>query len=1013
VQEKDIRHFTKFVLSSVDPLLQNEFSGVPDNEIISAMEAANDAFVSTGVDMFDCNLDPAVFADEILKEERARTRSSLLSESGQQLYERIVFESAAQVIHFVATWPSFLAVVNKEQLARINQLLAETDRVRWAVTGERDSEVQKFEMRYKRYVVQKLDQLELFGLTLAQPGSRKYPLSTAYISLALADATSKRHVETAFDSGIALRNSKTASENGGFSGTSGSLRSEAAIASFNRILLRGDAGSGKSTLLFWLAVNSARGTLENELLQLAGHVPFILPLRRFAERDLPSPHEFLNEIGKNLVGEMPEGWVNKILRSGHALVLIDGVDELPEDRRDEARTWLQDLITTYPNCRYIITSRPAAAEEKWLAPEGFVALDLLPMGKGDIESFIRHWHDAARETIDPESDEDYKDLDIYEAELISSVNTQRQLRRLASNPLLCALLCTLNRDRRMQLPRGRMELYSAALEMLLVRRDNERKIVHPDAPPLTLQQKKHILGSVAYWLLRNGWTDCTEDQAIEQIGTALRGMPTITDSPESVYKYMMVRSGILRMPVEGRVDFVHRTFQEYLAAERLIAVNDIGILIEHAHLDQWHEAVTMAVGHARFEERATILGELLDRGSREPVHLTRLHLLAAACLENADELDPGIYERVRQSAESLIPPARFSEAKELAAAGETVLELLPRASKRIKVNQAASTIRAAALIGGDAALEVVASYASDSRIAVQKELSRSWQQFDVREYAIRVLSRSPTFRRSMHLDDPAVLDVIEHFEELTTLGVRFPIANLAWLQKVPSLRNLIAPMFSGRLTESDVSCLRNLTDLSLGFTDTSTMKDCLTQISRLDSLRFLSLSSPWQNAGEGPPGEIQPLGSMPNLEGLELIRCGGRPVDFEPDRFPQLKSLSLHSPEQLNLTGIGRLKGLRTLTVQSGLGVTDARDLRYLKNLEQLIVLTVAGVDIKPLAAHVPTTAHVRLFAYAVDKPYSLDLSCFAGRTGLKISVRVYGDLEVVRDGLGDDVTVNVTQVKR
>ncbi|MFF3892087.1 NACHT domain-containing protein [Streptomyces sp. NPDC001812] len=1011
VQDKDILHFSKFVMSSLESVIAAEFQGIPENEILAAVEAANAAFSTTTVDMFDCSLDPATYADEIIKGTENDTAKRLLSEQSGQLYQRIVFECSAQVIQFVSTWPSFLAVVNAEQLARINQLLVETDRVRWAVSGKQDTHTLRFESRYKRYVVQKLDQLELFGLTLAQPGSRTYPLSTAYISLALADSGS--HARTSAISGDLGFSGKSATQEApGVPGTAGSLRSETAIAAFPRVLLRGDAGSGKSTLLFWLAVNAARGTLENELEPLSGHIPFVLPLRRFAERDLPSPEDFLSEIGKNLTGEMPPGWVNSVLHSGQALVLIDGVDELPEDRRDEAKRWLQDLITVYPQCRYIVTSRPAAAEEQWLAREGFVSLDLLPMGKGDIESFIRHWHQAAREALGTNADDgDYRDLDTFESDLITQVNTQRQLRRLASNPLLCALLCTLNRDRRMQLPRGRMELYAAALEMLLVRRDNERKIVHPNAPNLTLHQKKHILGNLAYWLLRNGLTDCTSSQATDQIRNALNGMPTISDDAENVYKYMMVRSGVLRMPIEGRVDFVHRTFQEYLAAESLIALNDIGVLIDHAHLDQWHEAVTMAVGHARPSERQEILTRLLVRGDEEPEFTTRLHLLAAACLENADELDAGTYRRVRESAERLIPPTKFSEAKELAAAGETVLALLPRANKGLRVNQAAPTVRAAALIGGDAALELISSYATDSRVAVHKELGRSWNQFDPREYAVRVLSKSPAFKKVLDLSYPEVLDAIEHFRELVRLSIGFPIADLAWVRKLPNLRHLSLLSYSGSFREAELASLAPVTGLHMGFASDDVMNACLARIDRLENLTSLTVRGRW--AGQGSTADIEVVPRMPGLLDLSLVRCAERPLTGAADRFPALQELGLHASNNLDLEGIENFQTIKKLTLQYFDKIEHVEGLRQLNSLEHMTVLLhyAASESLEKIAAYVQNLRYLQVGVYSHNSStVTVNLPSFQDCGDLKINVMTYGPVEVISDKVSAGVTVQVTQ---
>ncbi|WP_229882362.1 hypothetical protein [Streptomyces alanosinicus] len=90
------------------------------------------------------------------------------------------------------------------------------------------------------------------------------------------------------------------------------------------------------------------------------------------------------------------------------------------------------------------------------------------MERDDIRAFIRHRHDAVRREC--VADTEHEPLERYEASLNQTVTTRRDLGRPATNPLTCALLCALNRDRRMHLSRARKELYDAALDMLLVRR---------------------------------------------------------------------------------------------------------------------------------------------------------------------------------------------------------------------------------------------------------------------------------------------------------------------------------------------------------------------------------------------------------------------------------------------------------------------------------------------------------------------------------------------------------------
>ncbi|WP_336158724.1 hypothetical protein [Amycolatopsis sp. VC5-11] len=53
---------------------------------------------------------------------------------------------------------------------------------------------------------------------------------------------------------------------------------------------------------------------------------------------LPTSERFLDEAGRHIADEMPTGWVQHRLRTGRAVVLVDGIDELPAKRRPEVPT---------------------------------------------------------------------------------------------------------------------------------------------------------------------------------------------------------------------------------------------------------------------------------------------------------------------------------------------------------------------------------------------------------------------------------------------------------------------------------------------------------------------------------------------------------------------------------------------------------------------------------------------------------------------------------------------------
>ncbi|WP_456317045.1 NACHT domain-containing protein [Streptomyces griseus] len=166
-------------------------------------------------------------------------------------------------------------------------------------------------------------------------------------------------------------------------------RIDALLADRPRVLLRGEAGAGKTTLLWWLAAHASARTLGDAPAPLNGLIPFVVPLRTLRARGVtfPGPAELSGAAGL-VVDTAPEGWAGRVLESGRALLLVDGLDEVPPEEREQAHTWLAQLLARYPNTRCVTTVRPLAVEPDWLRSEGFAKLRLLPMRNEDIQAFV-------------------------------------------------------------------------------------------------------------------------------------------------------------------------------------------------------------------------------------------------------------------------------------------------------------------------------------------------------------------------------------------------------------------------------------------------------------------------------------------------------------------------------------------------------------------------------------------------------------------------------------------------
>ncbi|MFJ8494848.1 NACHT domain-containing protein [Streptomyces sp. NPDC094038] len=719
---------------------------------------------------------------ELARELLRRAPAEELSADAEYFLRSAAEWACVHVIDFFTRRSSFVARTLVEQVRGQAELISRVDEL-IARTPRQDGRDSAFERRYLAYIAKKHSKLFIYGIDLINSPGR-WPLDAAYLSLqatapsGLAEEivyfdTARRNAERTL---IAAENALRQAATTGLSQAARErahqaratlehavhrtaslaalhqtsripLPADEALADHERIMLRGEAGSGKTTLIQWLAVSAARPTGDGgdsgRMTYLRDRIPFVLPLRSLTRHGgrLPAPRHFLDAVGAAIAGEQPAGWEARVLTAGRALVLVDGIDEVPEAERALARAWLVDLVDAYPGNRWLVTSRPSAVREDWLADAAFTELVLSPMRPEDVVSFVRRWHTAAR----PAAPGEDGDLDRYQAQLIHAVRTKPDLGRLATNPLMCGLICALHRDRRGFLPLGRKELYEAALTMLLARRDRERGMPSPE---LREEPQLQILQRLAYWLIKDGRTEMARERAVAEIDKALPALPEAAalGDADTVLAHLLNRSGLLRAPSTDTIDFCHRTFQDFLGARALLDEGTFGMVHKHAGDDQWEDVIRMAVAQGRPRDRGEILGELLRADS------PRALLLAASCLEQATELDPSVRTAIENGVAGLVPPPDLESAYELAAVGPLILDFLPAPRQLASSGEETGAgdgaaeaahlcVITASLIGTDTAIPYLAEFAGHPSWRVRKQLSGSWHRFDTEVYGREVIAR--------------------------------------------------------------------------------------------------------------------------------------------------------------------------------------------------------------------------------------------------------------------------------
>ncbi|RFU36430.1 NACHT domain-containing protein [Actinomadura logoneensis] len=1030
-RRKAVSQFEDIATAVADRLLKfcrAEYRGLTDGDreaVLAQVVLTLDRADLSDTALLADDADPVKLARRLRRTLPARDASFQLGEAGARLYDVVLDECCDCLARIVTHLPQFAPRASAETLSRLSGLAEQVETLlarmpaRSLTAPEGVAEDEEFTRRYLSSLSETLDLLELFGVRFERMSRPRTSLSVAYISLNVSQEQerTRRRQEP-------VPRSEWREER-----TGGTVRIETALKDHRLLLVRAEAGGGKSTLLRWLAIAAARGSFSDELADWRGLVPFLVKLRSHAGGRLPTPEEFLDDTAGNLAGLMPKGWVHRVLLSGRALVLVDGVDEVTVPQRQAVREWVGRLVRDFPGIRVLVTSRPAAAAADWLRDEGFGTAFLEQLSPADLRELIGHWHAAVRDCAELPCEPER--LPGYESRLLARFEAAPHLRMLASTPLLAAMLCALNLDRE-SLPRDRMGLYSAALDLLLETRDAKRGVPSAQTVALEKDQKIRILRDLAWSLSTSNRVELPKPMVERLIADRLAAMPNVGADASDVLDALLQRSGVLREPVPGRIDFVHRTVQEYLTAQHAADIGDIDLLVREAHRDQWRETVIMAAGHANEPLRRDLITGLLARIDAEPGHARRLKLLLVACLETLPAIPSDLRPAFDRCLTELVPPRDEVAARSLATAGEAVLDALPTSTMKLSAQVAQAAAQVAWLINGPRALDVLSRYAPDARHEVSSELAAAWSYFDASEFADRVLRHMPADsflyvddadqlralltippREQMYvyLDEGSGIDLLAHHRLVLTslflygptsahidparlpampeldgltLGTAVEAASLDFLRGMPKLRQLRIWNCSHVRDYSPLHSCASLWTLVLHNATHLATADQLPSLTDIRTLGLGNLSS----------REVlrEALASAPALENLRLSALAWPDVPALVANHP-LDYLGLDSCQQIEDFGpLGRLQSLRQLSLSE----TQVGGLDWVRGLDHLDGIFLNQCprlgDLSPLAS-LPSLRELYLFH---NTERTLDLTPFAACSGLTVYVtrgqRVIGE---------------------
>jgi Leucine-rich repeat (LRR) protein len=856
------------------------------------------------------------------------------------LYQRAIAVVTQSLIEAAPQVEGFALSTAATTLQRLDEIANQ-------LKAEREQSIQaadEFAAQYRRVVQDELDCLEVFGLPRMDRLTSRQSLSMAYISLSVSggahDEDEKSPLTLMGDEPLEPQSRHR------------SRHIDEVICDCRRLIIRGGAGAGKSTLLQWLAVRAATQSFPEKLQHWNYKIPFFIRLRSLINGKFPTPEVFPALIARNFAAIMPTNWVHRYLKRGQALVLIDGVDELPRQERQDFFESLKDLVRDFSEVTYVVTSRPSGLKnlrgevwqewEDWVETQGFVNLTLEPMSATSVEKFVIRWHAAL--PCDESSRTPLENPAQTAENLNRQLRQRSELRRLASTPLLCAMICALHRERLETLPSSRLLLYSDCIDMLLNRRDAGRKIPLDETYPTGLNesQKIELLQSLALKLMRLNLSALEADR-VDSHFTGELGKTSLPKAitGKQIRELFVDRSGLLREPVVQEIDFAHRTFQEYLAAKAAIDDDSFEELLQKATDDQWRESIIVAAGLARPKERVTLLNSLIEKGNTEPDSKNYLHLLAVACLETATTVDQTTRNQVLACAKTLLPPKDRDEVMMVARAGNEIVPLL-KYEAHYSADEACKCIDALVQIGTHAAMQILVDYAiatfedeDRDHLSIYRAIGRGWNIFAQSDYLSSVLS----YLKILDLRDTEVSD-ISSLNTLTQLvALYLSGAQLTDISPLSALTQLSALILYGAQV-TDISPLSTLTQLSILYLSGAQVTD-ISPLSTLTQLRMLYLS-------ETKVMDILPLSSLTQLEELDLSET--QVTDILPlSSLTQLEELDLSETQVTDILPLSSLTQLKELDL-SETQVTDILPLSSLTQLKELDLSETQVTDILPLS---------------------------------------------------------------
>lgn len=415
---------------------------------------------------------------------------------------------------------------------------------------------------------------ETYGVIKILPGLMPKPiaLESIYVDVKVLDQQSKRLLSPS-----ALETFYQKFQSRSLLGNELLRRDGLAVAQdYPYLMVLGSPGIGKSTFLKKLGLHALQTLSKATELQ----IPVLLELKRL----LQTSFNWQDTIHQMLFRQAyPEGTedVEHHLKQGSFLLLLDGLDEVPEAQRGDLVRHVQSFIHTFPGNRVVISCRTAA---HYFNFSQFVDVIVAELSDTQIRAFLNNWFEMVADSLDTL------------AETVWNFLTDRNnapLMELARTPLLLTYFCLVFESEE-AFPATRHLLYEQVLNLFLKDWTQQKNLTISESFQLPLYLQKQLLSEIAYETFAAEQLFIAETYLRQKILTfsEAHAPANFIIDPDDCLQYLATRQGILAERFQGRWSFSHLTLQEYLVAQFIVNNDQTDVLInECLTRHRWREVV--------------------------------------------------------------------------------------------------------------------------------------------------------------------------------------------------------------------------------------------------------------------------------------------------------------------------------------------------------------------------------------------------------------------------------------